>query len=51
MYCFIFHFRLIRAYKNMENPDCIIIDASKSREEVCENVIQELRNRKILSDD
>ena len=44
----LFRQRLIRAYKNMENPGCIVIDASKSREEVCENVIKELQNRKIL---
>ena len=34
----------------MDNPGYIIIDASKSREEVCENVIKELQNRKILTE-
>ena len=41
----------MRAYKNMENPSCIIIDASKSREEVCENAVTELKIRKIWPED
>ena len=31
--------------------ECIIVDASRSREEVCENAITELKNRKIWPDD
>ena len=31
----------------MENPEWIIVDASGSREEVCEKAITELKNRKI----
>ena len=42
--------RLVQAYKNMENPSCIVIDASKSREEVCEDAISEMKKLKILPD-
>ena len=44
-------YRVTRAYKNMENPECIIVDASRSIEQVCENTITELKNRKIWPDD
>ena len=35
----------------MENPSCIIIDASRSKEEVCENAVTELEIRKIWPED
>ncbi|XP_028391077.1 UMP-CMP kinase 2, mitochondrial-like [Dendronephthya gigantea] len=41
--------RLMKAYKNMANPSCIVIDASKSEDEVCEDVVREMMKRNILS--
>ncbi|XP_028393221.1 UMP-CMP kinase 2, mitochondrial-like [Dendronephthya gigantea] len=50
-FCQFLRKRLVQAYKNMENPNCIIIDASKSREEVCDDVISELKKQQLLSVD